>query len=368
MSHPIFQHVSLKGGSEKFLKPAAKEALYIIISCGIMGLCYALLSDSYDTIVPFINGIIIGLTCGTAIAWCEMFLFTSMGRRRNLISIISLKVVVYVFILTFSIFVVILISRSIEYGQDPITTFYGKPFQHLLFQEDFHIMVLYAIVMTTIIIFTKEMGRKMGQQVLVNFITGKYSRPYYEERIFMFLDLDASSSLAETLGDFRYHQFLNEFYYDIADEIVDTHGEIYHYVGDEVVVTWELKRGLASGNCLRAYFKILEKIEKLKQKYITRFGSYPKFKAALHCGQVVIAQIGDIKSEIVFHGDVVNTTSRIERLCSETGEKLLVSKSLLEQLPSLFAQYFVSVVHVKPRGKQRLIELFGFRDDASLKS
>jgi len=368
MTHPIFQHVSITGGNKKFLKPAAKEALYIIISCTILGLCYALLSDSFDTIVPFLNGIIIGFVCGGVVAWCEMFLFTAMGRRRNLISIISLKVVVYVFVLTFTIFVVILTSRSIEYGQDPITTFYGEPFQHLLFKEDFHIMVLYAIAMMTIIIFTKEMGRKMGQQVLVNFITGKYSRPYYEERIFMFLDLDASVSLAETLGDFRYHQFLNEFFYDIADEIVETHGEIYHYIGDEVVVTWEMKRGLASGNCLRAYFKILEKIDKVKQKYTTRFGAYPKFKAALHCGQVVIAQIGDIKSEIVFHGDVVNTTSRIERLCSELGEKLLVSKSLLEQLPSVFVQYFVSVGHVKPRGKQRLIELFGFRDDTSLNS
>ena len=113
---------------------------------------------------------------------------------------------------------------------------------------------------------------------------------------------------------------------------------------------------------MRAYFKILEKIEKVKQKYTTRFGVYPTFKAGLHCGQVVIAQIGDIKSEIVFQGDVVNTTSRIERLCSETGERILVSKILLEQLPSVFGQYFVSVGNVKPRGKQRLIELFGFRE------
>ena len=129
----------------------------------------------------------------------------------------------------------------------------------------------------------------------------------------MFLDLDASSALAETLGDLKYHQFLNEFYYDIADEIVDAYGEIYQYVGDEVVITWKMKRGLESGNCLRPYFQILGKIEKVKQKYIDKFGAYPRFKAAVHCGQVIAAQIGDIKSEIVFHGDVVNTTSRIDR-------------------------------------------------------
>ena len=58
----------------------------------------------------------------------------------------------------------------------------------------------------------------------------------------MFVDLDASSGLAESLGDLRYHQFLNEFYYDITEEIVDAHGEIYQYVGDEVVATGQMKR------------------------------------------------------------------------------------------------------------------------------
>jgi adenylate cyclase len=311
MYPPIFHHISSQG--DRFLKPTTKEAMFIIISCGVLGLSYALLWDSYETIVPFINGIVIGLACGAVVAWCELFLFKAMGRRLNFISIFLLKVVAYVFILSFSIFTVILISRSIQYQQDPITTLYGGPFQHLLFHEDFHIMILYAVVMMGVIIFTKQMSRKMGQRVLFNFITGKYSRPFYEERIFMFVDLDASSALAESLGDLRYHQFLNEFYYDITDEIVDAHGEIYQYVGDEVVVTRQMKRGLSSANCLRAYFTMLNKIEKVKQKYITRFGTYPRFKAALHCGQVIIAQIGDVKSEIVFHGDVVNTTSRMER-------------------------------------------------------
>jgi adenylate cyclase len=366
MHPPIFYHTSPE--RDKFLRPATKEALFIIISCSILGLSYAVLWDRHDTVVPFINGTVIGLACGVAVACSELFLFRSLGRRLNFISTFSLKVVAYVFILSFSIFSVILISRSVEYHQDPITTFYGGPFQHLLLHEDFHIMIQYAVVMMGVIIFTKQMSRKMGQRVLFNFITAKYSRPYYEERIFMFLDLDASSALAETLGDLRYHQFLNEFYYDIADDIVDSHGEIYQYVGDEVVVTWQMKRGLSSGNCLRAYFTIVNKIEKVKQKYIARFGTYPRFKAALHCGQVIIAQIGDIKSEIVYHGDVVNTTSRIERLCSDFAERLLISKSLLDQLPASVVEHFASVGNVKPRGKQQLIELFGYREEVAVEA
>lgn len=349
-------------GPQYYHKPAYQQAAVIIISCMILGLCYALLGDSYETIVPFINGIIIGLGCGVSIAWSELFLFKSIGRRWSFIVLVSLKIVAYVFILTLSIFSVILVSRSIEHRQSPITTFYGQPFQHLLFHEDFHIMVIYAVVMASVIIFTKEMSRKMGQGVLFNFITGKYAKPFREERIFMFLDLDSSSSLAEKLGDLHYHQFLNEFYYDITDDIIEARGEIYQYVGDEVVVTWKMQKGLRSGNCLRAYFNIVYKIETIKRKYINRFGAFPSFKAAFHCGEVITAQIGDIKTEIVFHGDVVNTTSRMERLCSELGERLLISKDLLDKLPVLFGDYFKPVGKIRPRGKERHVELFGLKE------
>jgi len=349
-------------GLQHHLTPAYQQAVVIVISCMFLGLGYALLWDSHETIVPLINGIVIGLSCGVSIAWSELFLFKSIGRKWSFIALVSTKVIAYVLILSLSIFTVILISRSIEYGQDPITTFYGQRFQHLLFHEDFHIMVLYAVVMASVIIFTKEMSRKMGQGVLFNFITGKYQKPFREERIFMFLDLDASSSLAEKLGDLQYHQLLNEFYFDITEDIIEARGEIYQYVGDEVVVTWKMKRGLPAGNCLRAYFNILHKIESVKDKYTNRFGTLPRFKAAFHCGEVITAQVGDVKTEIVFHGDVVNTTSRIEHLCSELGERLLISKDLLDKLPLSFVDFFKPVGKVRPRGKERHVELFGLKE------
>jgi adenylate cyclase len=35
-------------------------------------------------------------------------------------------------------------------------------------------------------------------------------------------------------------------------------------------------------------------------------------KAGAHVGRVVATEVGTIKSEIVFHGDVVNTTARVQ--------------------------------------------------------
>ena len=63
-----------------------------------------------------------------------------------------------------------------------------------------------------------------------------------------------------------------------------------------------------------------------------RFGLIPDFKAGLHCGNVTIGEVGVIKKEIVFTGDVLNTASRIQELCNTYGERLLASKKLLNVL------------------------------------
>ena len=68
---------------------------------------------------------------------------------------------------------------------------------------------------------------------------------------------------------------------------------------------------------------------------------------------MIIAQIGDVKSEIVF--------------VRALGERILISKNLLVQLPGLFSEHVVSVGNDNPRGKQRLIELSGFREHSAYK-
>jgi len=59
----------------------------------------------------------------------------------------------------------------------------------------------------------------------------------------MFIDLNDSTTIAEKIGDIEYNKFLNNFFYDITDSIIENYGRIYRYVGDEVVVSWKLKKG-----------------------------------------------------------------------------------------------------------------------------
>ena len=51
-------------------------------------------------------------------------------------------------------------------------------------------------------------------------------------------------------------------------------------------------------------------------------------------GVVTATEIGDIKREIAFHGDVLNTAARLEKKCNECNEKLIVTRHVADQIPA----------------------------------
>ncbi|MEQ9297591.1 MAG: adenylate/guanylate cyclase domain-containing protein, partial [Cyclobacteriaceae bacterium] len=104
------------------------------------------------------------------------------------------------------------------------------------------------------------------------------------------------------------------------------------YIGDEIVISWPMEVGVAHANCIRCFFAMQKALAQRLEFFQREFGVSPKFKAGLHAGQVTTGEIGALKKEIAFSGDVLNVTARIQGLCNEYQADLLVSGSLLEQL------------------------------------
>jgi class 3 adenylate cyclase len=178
------------------------------------------------------------------------------------------------------------------------------------------------------------------------------------ERIFMFLDIRSSTTIAEEMGHVQYFELLNDFFRDIAEPISNNKGQIYQYVGDEVVVSWSLDEGLGNAHCVRCFFDIVDAIANYAQKYIDKYGLSPTFKAGMHYGKVSTGSVGTLKKEIIYTGDVLNTTSRIEGLCNKHGVDLLLSKSLVEKLPLEQAFIPKQIGEINLRGKSAEIMLF----------
>lgn len=163
-------------------------------------------------------------------------------------------------------------------------------------------------------------------------LSGRYHQPKQELRIFMFLDMRSSTSIAEDLGHVRYFQLLNELFRDITDPIVDSRGEIYQYVGDEISVSWPLRRGLGRQRCIKCFLDIRAKLKRRQEHYRTRYGVVPAFKAGFHYGEVTTGEVGLVKKERIFSGDVVNTAARIQETCNTYQVDNLLSKDLLDLL------------------------------------
>jgi adenylate cyclase len=173
------------------------------------------------------------------------------------------------------------------------------------------------------------MTRKIGQNMMINYITGRYHRPKNEDRIIMFIDVKSSTSIAEKIGDLKFHNFLNDFYFDITRCILSTKGEIYRYVGDEINITWPLKRGIKNANCITTYFYVLHEIKREKEKYLNKYGFVPQFTAGLHCGNVTTGEIGEVKSQVIHHGEVIHISNLIKKKFNELEYNFLMTESLL---------------------------------------
>ncbi len=218
-----------------------------------------------------------------------------------------------------------------------------------------NIMAWFVVVALTQ--FLLQLSCKVGQNGFGNILRGKYHVPQEEKRIFMFLDLNSSTTIAEKLGDELYHQLLRDFFADMAEPILNNQGEIYQYVGDEAVVAWDHQDGIVDNRCIRCYFDIIENIKRNQQKYIRRYGFVPSFSAGLHSGKVVAGEVGVLKREITYSGDVLNTTARILSKGKEIGAGIISSSSLLRELTFDAGFKIRPIGAFKLKGKERELDL-----------
>jgi len=196
----------------------------------------------------------------------------------------------------------------------------------------FGLTIAFSLLAALAFNFLLMLNRMLGQNVLFAFLTGRYHRPREEERIFLFADLAASTATAERIGPARFHQLLNDVAMDLTDPVLDAQGEIHAYVGDEVIVTWKLERGLAGAACVQCCLEAQDRLAAHADEYRRRYGLAPRMRMALHSGAVIAGELGDVKRQIVFLGDVVNATARLEQACRELGRDLLVSGDLLGRM------------------------------------
>jgi adenylate cyclase len=192
-----------------------------------------------------------------------------------------------------------------------------------------------AFLLVGVGIFLLQMSRLIGERTLRDIVFGRYHRSRTEERFFLFIDVVGSTPLAERIGPDAVHRFLGEVFRLASEPIDDHRGDVYQYVGDEIVVTWALAEGRDAARPVACFFAIEQALARAAPEFERKFDAVPRLRAALHGGPVITGEVGGSRRAIVHHGDVLNTASRIEQLTRDLGRQFLVSGDALERLADL---------------------------------
>jgi len=219
------------------------------------------------------------------------------------------------------------------------------------------VLIFYCFIVGFIIEFVQEVDKKFGPGNLRKMLAGQFYRPKEEERIFMFLDMKSSTTIAEKIGHIKYSKLVQDCFKAISI-VTDYYAEIYQYVGDETVLTWKTKKGIKDNNCIEAYFAFDNLLKSKRDYFMEEYGVFPEFKAGLNLGIVTVAEVGEIKREIAYHGDTINTAARIQSKCNEYNKKLLVSDSVLHAI-NLDSNWLVNQEgEVALKGKSAITKIY----------
>ncbi len=294
----------------------------------------------------------------TILGSIEVLVLGKLLRKKALGISLLLKTIIYLTFIFFFTSLATLYVYSLEINRpmfsDEVFRFYKDYFLNVRVFAT----ILYWGVACILALFILQINEKFGQGVLINFLLGKYHRPKEDKRIFMFMDLKSSTAYAEKLGHIKYSQLLQDCFFDLTDIVLAYEAKIYQYVGDEVVLSWDLDEGINHENCLKTFFEYDHLLKNKGEYYKNKYGFIPEFKAGLNLGSVTVAEVGEIKKELAYHGDVLNTASRIQSKCNIFNKKLLISEQVKSSFQNIGSFSFEFLGDTPLKGKENPVNIY----------
>jgi len=328
-----------------------KLFLRILAVSAVVGAAYGVLRPK-DELAPLVSGLVgtvDAVLIAGGIAAIEIFLLREGSPMKRLLRLP---------------FIVLVAVKTLVYGAIAVTVVAGAtriaspPGAYTDMAT-----VGFSLGVTAIFVITLQAASLIGRRTFRDLVLGHYRQPRPERRFFLFVDVIGSSAIAERLGPLQAHRFLSAVFSALAEPVAARGGEIYQYVGDEIVVTWLEAEGTGGKTQealpLRCLFEMQASLVAAAPQFRERFGVEPGLRAALHLGEVITGEVGEQRRAIVFHGDVMNTTSRLEQATREVGCRFIVSADALQALgrPPEFAYRDLGALAL--RGREEPIRAWG---------
>lgn len=301
-----------------------------------------------------IEMIVSGIGLGAVLAVVNRFTDRTALRLHSLGRIILVKSVLFFLGLAILVVLVNVIFVTVVYSPEEYRRLVESMSPQLAIG-----LTAWAMLSTVGVNFIMEVRRKIGPGNLWALLVGRYHRPREEHLVFLFIDLKGSTSITEALGHARYSEFIRQVYHDLTEIVLEHGARIYQYVGDEVVLTWSARRPDAGAQCLHAFFAFSGKLAAKAEWYRSNFGAVPEFRGGVDAGEVTAAEVGDLKRDIAYHGDPLNTAARLLELSSEYSRPVLVSGRVRDLVSSDATLATEATGELTLRGQSRPVPVYG---------
>lgn len=327
-----------------FSSRSVSTSLKIVIQSMVIGGVIGAIRSTGETLwIDIANGALIGFVISLGCLLLEFQLFSNPKRRitRRLrpIMLMALRGATYSLVIVFGVALPGLWSEASQNESFPV-----------VFAISAFIAFAFSIGM--------EITRLLGKEATTALISGRYQQARLEDRVILFADVVGSTALAERIGQLQFHDFLRDVAQDLAEAVEATKGDVHKYVGDAVIVTWPMDKGIRNAACLVCAQKMHHALEMRASEYQKQYGTTARLRVAIHCGEVAAGEIGDWKKEIALLGDPMNTTARIEGAAKAFNADIVISDELARRLPAEAKHGFEELPHYAASGKQEELVLW----------
>ena len=300
-----------------------------------------------------IGGVFMGISTG----FFEYLFSSKVFSRMGGVFLVALKSLTYILF-----FLMVSLIGYYGFSNEIIVSNRPETFLDFIFSRNLLAIFLYLLITSLLINSFIYVERIIGVSKFRNLVTGQYQIPKSQKLIFLFLDLKDSTTLAEKWGQKKTALFFQQYYGDLSELILPFGGDLYQYVGDEAVITWKLQDDRTKNfQCVELFYGFKKTIQDRSQYYIDHFDVVPDFKAGAHCGQVTISEIDKYQIDLSYHGDVLNTASRITGQCRPLGKDLILSDTLVNEMEIPESYLRENLGDAQLRGRESYINLYHIR-------
>ena len=253
------------------------------------------------------------------------------------------------------------VVRCIEMGAED---YLRKPFNETLLRARISGVLekkrLRDEVVRQLAVIREVFGRYVPASVAAQIVAGQGQlEPAHATATILYSDIEAFTSIAETMPPETVVQMLNEYFSAVIEPVEKHGGVINQFQGDAMLITFNVPVADPE-HADRAVRAALEMQQAVSGK--TFAGVQLKTRIGIATGKVIAGNVGSgERVNYTVHGDAVNLAARLEQLNKEHGTRILVSA---ETIALLTGDYRIeSMGAMSVRGKSAPVEihaLWGF--------